>query len=261
MKRKLTKVEIANLKKLGHSKKYRDDKKLFLIEGRRAIEELFREKKLQSLICEIFMTSRFVLGNKQKTFLQKLKNFRLIEIDEKDMQRITATENPSGIIAVIKKIKWQEEDVISKSRIILVLDKISDPGNLGTIIRSANAFGCDLVMLTEDCVDLYNPKVVRSSAGSIFGLPIIIVKRKDILKLRQNGHKIISFSPKAKIAFEELDYNGKMVFLFGNEAWGVGSELEYLSDLKVRINMKGKTESLNVAVACSVALYECSRRS
>lgn len=184
----------------------------------------------------------------------------LYVVSEKIMETLGDTEAPQGIILLGKM--QQQEDAFENARRIVYLDKVKDPGNVGTIIRSADAFGADAVVLSAECADLYNPKTVRATMGSMYHLPVFC--EEDYLatlrNLKNNGFMIITGSLDTDNTPATVDFvHNKTVICLGNEAHGVSDELVSLGVTKVKIPMPGKAESLNVAIAGSVLLYEAIR--
>jgi len=168
------------------------------------------------------------------------------------------TESPQGVIAVINMPK--DEDIRIDRDLYLLCDKVNDPGNMGTIIRISDAADCGLLLM-EDTVDIYSPKTVRASMGSFFHIKAKSgLTKEDVLKLKEDGYKIISgaLSDEA-IDFKDADYSGKTIIVVGNEANGISEEILAISDALVKIPIYGLAESLNVAVAASLLVYEAKR--
>ncbi len=168
------------------------------------------------------------------------------------------TDSPQGVIAVINMPEDDGKDL--DEDLYLLCDKVNDPGNMGTIIRISDAAGCGLLLM-EDTVDIYSPKTVRASMGSFFHIKAKCgLTLDDILKLKKDGYKIISGALSDKtIDFKDADYSGKTIIVVGNEANGISDEILEISDQIVKIPIYGKAESLNVAVAASLLVYEAKR--
>ncbi len=184
----------------------------------------------------------------------------LYVVSEKVMEALGDTEAPQGII-LVGKMQPQEE-LNPEAKRIVYLDKVKDPGNVGTIIRSADAFGADAVVLSAECADLYNPKTVRATMGSMFHLPVFCENTylEVPRKLKDNGFIIVTGSLDTDNTPATVDFvYNKTVICLGNEAHGVSDALVALGVTKVKIPMPGKAESLNVAIAGSVLLYEAIR--
>ena len=168
------------------------------------------------------------------------------------------TDTPQGVLAVINMPT--EDDKGEDRDLYLLCDKVNDPGNMGTIIRICDAADCGL-RLMEDTVDIYSPKTVRASMGSFFHIKARCgLTKADILKMKENGYKVVSGAlSENTIDFKDADYSGKTIIVVGNEANGITEEILSISDTIVKIPIYGRAESLNVAVAASLLVYEAKR--
>ena len=231
---------IKEIKKLNN-KKYRDLNGKFIIEGKHLVEEAIKN----NLVEEILLLE----GNNEKYDVKT--NY----VNGKVMKYITELDNPSKIIGICHK----KNDKIQGNN-ILILDDIQDPGNLGTIIRSAVAFNIDTIILSKTGVDLYNSKVLRSTQGMIFNINIVVSDiKEEILKLKSDNYKILTTNVEGGKLVKSIEKNQKFAIIIGNEGKGVSKEIKELSDEYIYIEMNKKCESLNAAVATSIILYELSR--
>ncbi len=234
--------EIRKLK----DKKYRKDK--FLVEGIKMLKEAFEENAKIELI---------VLREGTKLDID-IKNVKSIEVSEVIFNTLTDVVSPQGVLAVISKKKEQIE--YKESDYIIALDGIQDPGNLGTIIRTADSAGIKQVLVSKNTVDCYSPKVVRSTMGAIYRINVI--EEEDLAKklegLKKDGFEIVTTALDTEQSIYDISYNKKIVVI-GNEANGVSKEVQNISDCKVKIPMIGKTESLNASVAAGIMIYEYVR--
>ncbi len=182
-------------------------------------------------------------------------------ISDKLFPALSTTETPSGIIAVIK-IKEKSEISLDTNKPYIYCDNIRDPGNLGTIIRTADAAGFGGIMLSPDSVEIYNPKTVRSSMGSFFHLPIYEdVKYSEISQFKAQGFSIVcSLLDNDTIDYTLSDMKKPLILVIGNEANGISEEMKLLADEKVKIPIDGKAESLNAGVAAAILMYEVNRQ-
>ena len=232
--------KIKDLKKL-HNKKYRDKKGLFLVEGRHLVLEAYKTGYLKELLLEEneilpLDVMTYYMTNNVKNYLSEL-------------------ETPTNIIGVCEK----KEGIIKGNRIVY-LDCIQDPGNLGTIIRSCVAFNVDTLILSRDCVDLYNSKVIRASQGLIFHLNIVIADINEFgPKLKDNGYKIYGTKVTHGKSLKTIEKVSKFVIIMGNEGNGISELSSELCDEFIYIDMNDKCESLNVGVATSIILYELDK--
>ena len=242
--------EIKRLKE----KKYRIKCNKYLIEGLRFVEEAIKSKVS---IDSIIFTDSFKEKNPD-LFLKINENIKLIQMNEVLLKQLCSTENPQGIVGVIN---MQNKELKSGELVVLV-DKVQDPGNMGTIIRTAHAAGAAGIVMTKGTVDIYNDKTLRSTMGSIFYIPIVEDDSLDFVKsLKKEGYKLVVSSLQGKNNFFEENLQGKVMIAVGNEGNGVSDEVYDIADIKVKIPMPGEAESLNVAVATSIMIYEKIRQS
>jgi len=247
---------IKEIKKLKE-KKYRDLDKSFLIEGFRFVEEALKSN---------FEVKYVFICERQKEKFEKLGFKKLIDKDTKCfmvsdsvLNSICSTETPQGIVAVVKN---KISNIEIKNGFYILIDKVQDPGNMGTIIRSANASGALGVIITKGTVDTYNSKTLRSTMGSIFKIPIIFEDSNfDIIKkLKENKFKLITSSLDTNYNFYDVDLTDRVIIAVGNEGNGVSKEVFELDDISVKIPMPGNAESLNVGVAASIMMFEAVRQ-
>ena len=247
---------VKNVKKLK-DKKYRDEENKFIVEGIKMVKEAIIENAIidKIVVCEDCANN----GTIEKELLYEIAKFDCIYVSEKVFSTITDVSNPQGILAVINK--KNEETISYDEDVILVLDGIQDPGNLGTIIRTLDSVNLKQIVLSENTADPYNPKVVRSTMGAIYR--VNIVRSKNIIEtlkeMKKNKYQIATTSLDTNKSIYDVDFS-KKVIVIGNEANGVSKEVQDLSEVKMIIPMLGKTESLNAAVATGVILYEYVRR-
>lgn len=242
--------EIKKLKE----KKHRIKSNKYLIEGLRFVEEAIKSKVS---IDSIIFTESFKEKNPD-LFLKINENIKLIQMNEALLKQLCSTENPQGIVGVIN---MQNKELKSGELVVLV-DKVQDPGNMGTIIRTAHAAGAAGIVMTKGTVDIYNDKTLRSTMGSIFYIPIVEDDSLDFVKsLKKEGYKLVVSSLQGKNNFFEENLQEKVMIAVGNEGNGVSDEVYDIADIKVKIPMPGEAESLNVAVATSIMIYEKIRQS
>lgn len=248
---------VKTIKKLK-DKKYRDETGLYIIEGIKMLEEAIEEKARirKIIICEECLKA----GDLEQKVLYEIAKYNCIYVNSKVFNSLTDVVAPQGIMAVIEKpnkdikIKYDQD-------IILALDGIQDPGNLGTILRTADSVNLKQIIVTKNTADSYNSKVVRSTMGAILRIKIIETDdlAKTLKEAKKNKFKIVATSLDTNNSIYDIDYN-KKVIVIGNEANGVSKEIQELADNKVKIPMLGKTESLNASVATGIILYEYVRQ-
>ena len=248
---------IKNIRKLKE-KKYRDLSNSYIIEGIKLIKEAIAEKKQikQIVLCEENINN----GGIDQKLLYEIAKYECIYVTKKIFSLISDVQNPQGIMAVIEK-RNSEDNIDYKEDVIVVLDGIQDPGNLGTILRTIDSVGLKQVIVSKETADAYNPKVVRSTMGAIFRVNIIESDNliETLKNLRKHKYKVMATSLETNNNIYDVDYN-KKVIVIGNEANGVSQEILDFADEKIKIPMLGRTESLNASVATSIILYEYVRR-
>lgn len=238
------------------NKKQRKKENIFLAEGIKVIEESLEFNEP----IYIAISSKLAENNEVLSIIEKVKNkkTRIYFIDEKLFNALSDTENSQGIISYYKFIHKDNIDNIKDGKYIY-LDDLKDPGNLGGIIRSSEAFSIDGVILSKETVDLYNPKVIRSTMASIFRLPIFIINdKKELLNLK-NRFKIVSTAFENSISIYDFDFSGNIILTIGNEAHGISDEIFKISDEFLKIPMSEKINSLNANVAASICMYEMDK--
>lgn len=225
-----------NLKKL-QQKKYRQQTQTFLIESKKLVEEAI---KSNSKIIDIIVNEDYIKDH-------KLYDYKTVVLKNELFSKLTKLNNPEGIMA---RVKIVDRDLEFNDK-ILILDNINDPGNMGTIIRSAEAFGFYDIILTNDCVDIYNYKSLRASMGSVFRVNVVVKDINYIKKLRKDY--VILASSMDGIDYRQIN-DKKLALIIGNEANGISDELFEISDKKIKIPMRGENESLNAAIAASILM-------
>ncbi len=222
-----------------HQQSFRDEEQKFLIEGDHLVEMALETNS----ILEIYtLKQRKVIPDNIPQYI----------VNEDVLRKIAFSMNPQGIVAVCKMKKEQP----IKSNKILLLNDVSDPGNLGTIFRSALAFGYQDILLTNKCCSAYNEKAIQASQGALFKLNLL--KKFDLNSLKKNGYQIIATEIKGSVTLNSFKPNNKHVLILGNESRGVNQELLEISDVRVRIEIN-EIESLNVGVAAGIVMHEFSK--
>jgi RNA methyltransferase, TrmH family len=252
----ITKAELKYYSSLL-KRNFRDEQNKFLVEG----EKLILEALNSGLECEIIIYKSVYSEDNDESVKSLMKRVARIEIiSEKEFQKVQATVNSQGIIGVFKKKPTNAFSDVIKGKLIVALDSINDPGNVGTIIRNADWFGVKEILLSENCADIYNPKTIRASAGSIFHLNVIIENNLilSLSSLKQKGYRILCADISGKNIYQCTKCE-KEVIVFSNEAGGPSRELLGIADECVTVPKKGKAESLNVASASAVILSELAK--
>jgi len=247
-----------------HKNKGRDEKGEYLIEGKRILQEALQRKAPLSRIY--YCTAKKYDGSDLLRLIEQasLTGIQTEEVSETVMRKITTTEEPQGLMAVVRKKNSDWKQIIAeKSTILLVLDNIQDPGNLGTILRTALAADVRQIVLTKGTVDLYNPKVMRSSMGSIFSQTVLTGKdpQEIVSFCHDKKYKLVVSSMEGKSVFNEHSHeNFPLALVIGNEAFGVSDCFLKNAGKKYSIPMFNEVESLNAAMAAGIFLYELRRQ-
>lgn len=235
-------------------KKYRDSENKFIVEGIRFVEEAIKEKMVE----HIFISSKLYETGGNERILQN--DLDIFEVDNFILKELCDTENPQGVVAIVKKPSFSLSDI--KGNLIVIVDGVQDPGNLGTIIRTGDAAGVSGIFIIKGSVDLYNSKTLRSTMGSIFHIPVIFYDEfvDAISDLKKEGYNIYASSLDSSNSIYECNFKVSTAFVIGNEANGIPSEHILMCNNRVKIPMPGRAESLNAGVACGVMVYEALRQ-
>ncbi|MEI6531191.1 MAG: RNA methyltransferase [Chlamydiota bacterium] len=235
----------------------------FLIEGYR---ELLRAVEGGVEIVEIFFCPSFFLGSNEEALMRQSKAQNLYQCKENVFEKLSYRDRPDGLIAVAKIHKKGLADLkiaLSKSAnpFFLIAEGIEKPGNLGTILRSADAAGVDGVIVCDQCTDLYNPNTVRASVGTLFTVPVFEASSEETIGLLKNKNvAILAATPSASSLYTEVPLGGSVALVVGTEQLGLSALWMDEADLRVRIPMKGGADSLNVATATTLLLFEVVRQ-
>lgn len=248
---------VKHVKKLK-DKKYRDINKEFIIEGIKLINEAIEEKAdiKQIVVCDNCQNTDMI----PKELMYQIAKYECVYVTEKVFNYITDVNSPQGILAIIER-KNTEDHIDYSQDIIVALDDIQDPGNLGTILRTVDSIGLNQILVSKGTADCYNPKVVRSTMGAIFRIKIIECEdlESTLKEVKKNKFKLVVTSLQTENSLYDINYNKKLIVI-GNEANGVEEKIQQMSDEKIKIPMLGKTESLNASVATGIVLYEYVRQ-
>jgi len=235
---------VKNTVKL-QQKKYRNSEKKFLLEGYKAIKEAFDFK----------INLKHIFVQKEKVKKYAFTKDILIEVNEAVLRKISTTETPPDAVAV-GVYRDCDFKILNKAKKVILLENIKDSGNLGTILRSSAAFGADAVVLYGDCVDIYNPKTVRSSVGNLWKTPVFQFHDFSALQKYFSKFERIATLPAGSSMLKCYKPEFPVLVMFGSEANGLSEELRNFSTNSIKIEMSNSVESLNLAVSVSIILYE-----
>jgi RNA methyltransferase, TrmH family len=246
-------------------RKDRDQTGLFLIEGYR---ELFRA--VQGSVCfdSLFFCPKLFLGANEEALIHSIEEqgTKLYECSESVFTKLSYRDRPDGLVAVAKQMRktlsdLEPELIKKKNPLLLIAEAIEKPGNLGTILRSADAVHVDGVIVCDRCTDIYNPNVVRASTGTLFTIPVVEAEGSETLSwLKKRDIKIVATTPFAKQEFTEANLTGPLAIVVGTEQLGLSKKWLEEASLQVQIPMLGVADSLNVATATTLLLYEALRQ-
>ena len=242
--------QVVNLQAKG---KVRSELGLFVVEGRKMVEEV-----PESLCRKVFVSESYLESQKNRNFFDK---FQVETVPDVVFRHMSDTKTPQGILAVVQQQKYMLEDLMTGGP-VLVLEGIQDPGNLGTMLRTGEGAGIAGILADRQTVDRYNPKVVRSTMGSLYRVPYVVSEdlRKSVKTLKKRGFSVYAAHLKGTENYTDIRYLKASAYLIGNEGNGLTDETAQLADTYVRIPMEGRVESLNAAVAAALLMYEWHRQ-
>lgn len=248
-------VQVKRLLQLQRKSKARNEEQIFLVEGLRMFLEVPAERVQKVYISE-------TLYNKKEQELN-LDRFSVEILSDTVFQYVSDTKTPQGILCIVQQKKYDIDELLKlENPHFIVLDNLQDPGNLGTIVRTAEGAGVNAVFLSRESVDIYNPKTIRSTMGSIYRMPVIYVD--DLLQLlslfKQKGIKSYAAHLNGEKSYDKENYQSGTAILIGNEGNGLRDEVASLADVWVQIPMQGQVESLNAAIAASILMFEVYRQ-
>lgn len=255
----ITSKENKTIKDIKKLKDKKSRKESFIIEGYKMIDEAIKEKQQIDLI----VINEEFKNDKEFKKLNKIidaKKLKYIEVTNSIFKTLTDVITPQGVLAIINK-NSQNSKIDYSQDFFIVLDEIQDPGNLGTIIRTADAAGIKQIIVSKNTVNCYSSKVIRSTMGAIFRIDIIETENivEQIKELQKNNFKVIATTLDASKSIYKIDYK-KTAVVIGNEANGVSKEIQKIANEKIKIPMPGKAESLNAAIATGIIMYEYVRQ-
>lgn len=256
----ITNSQIKNIVKLQKQTKARSDLGVFVVEGRKMFEEARDQANIdlqKAYVSESYYSQQC---NYDELYF-KGSAFEIIS--DSVMKEISETMTPQGILALVRMPKYQLDSMLSNERVrLLILEDIRDPGNLGTMIRTAEGVGISGVIMSRNSVDIYNPKVIRSTMGAIYRVPFLY--SDDLIKtlsyIKDSGVSIFAAHLAGAVRYDLVDYGEKSAIMIGNEANGLSKEATAQATGCIKIPMEGSVESLNAAIAAAVLMYEVYKK-
>ena len=256
--------QVKNIIALTKKAKERKKQNLFVVEGTKMVQEAKKE-----WIYAVYVSETYARNPENEQLILTLKQesekgvYGFEVFSDSVFKSVSDTQTPQGILALIKMPSY-EWDALTKKKpaLLLVLDSVQDPGNLGTMIRTGEGAGITGVIMNKTTVDLFNPKTIRSTMGSIYRVPFYIADDlpERLKKLKKEGVLLFAAHLKGEKMYDAFSYTGDCGFLIGNEGNGLSDEIARLADTYIKIPMEGKVESLNAAIAASLLLYEANRQ-
>ncbi|RTL59284.1 MAG: RNA methyltransferase [Sphingobacteriales bacterium] len=242
----LGKAQAKYIQSLSH-KKFRDEENLFIAEGPKIAAEILQEKP--HAVKQIYALDEWLIKN--KNLVKNIDATAITPVNENELERISQLSTPNQVLLLVEKFSIDDNIDLNKE-LVIMLDAIQDPGNLGTIIRIADWFGVKHIICSADCADAYNTKVIQSTMGSIMRVNVLYKDLPAFLKLQKNVRiyaAVLEGTPIQKLSGEHTG-----ILLIGNESKGISEELLQLANKKITISKKGNAESLNAAVATGIIL-------
>lgn len=252
-------IKIKRLLNLRKKSKARAEEELFLIEGIRMFRELPADR-----LKEVYVSES--LYHKEKLLITQIAETAGVKpqlLTDTVFAHVSDTKTPQGILCTVAQNAQSLEKVLNyENPHILILDNLQDPGNVGTIVRTAEGAGVTGIIMSQDCVDIYNPKTIRSTMGSIFRMPFCYAADlpEAIKEAQKRNICVYAAHLEGKTAYDEENYTSPCAFLVGNEGNGLRREIADMADVFIRIPMAGQVESLNAAIAASVLMFETARQ-
>lgn len=251
----MTNNRIKRLAALAQKAKLRKEEDSFLVEGPKMFLEAPR-----SWIKEVYASEKFLA---KCSFRKELEAFTYEVVSDEVFAKISDTKTPQGILSVLKCPHYEMRQLLAKPNpLLVILENLQDPGNLGTILRAGEGAGIDGVIMTKETADLFNPKVIRATMGSIYRMPYLYVDdiRAAIMMLKEKGIAVYAAHLSDSVCYDEPDYAKGTAFLIGNEGNGLQKETADSASRYIKIPMQGQVESLNAAAATTILMYEAARQ-
>lgn len=260
---KITSLQNPRVKQLVklRDRRPRDEAGVFLVEGYREIRRAL-EKSVR--LTELYFSPEWFLGENEPALIEQARTAgaQIFELTKDTFAKVAYRERPDGLLAVAPQ--WRrtlEELTLPASPFLLVVEAIEKPGNLGTILRSADAAGCDAVIVCDPVTDIFNPNVVRASTGVLFSVPLVVAESTAVHAwLKAKKVRTIATTPAAETLYTAADLRGPLAVVMGSEQYGLSEFWLKNADLPVRIPMAGQADSLNVAMATIITLFEAVRQ-
>ena len=260
---KISSLQNPRLKQLVklRDRRPRDEAGVFLVEGYR---EILRALEKQVPLAELYFSPEWFLGENEPALIAQARTAgaQVFELTKETFAKVAYRERPDGLLAVAPQWRRTLDDLkLPAEPYLLVVEAIEKPGNLGTILRSADAAGCDAVIVCDPVTDIFNPNVVRASTGVLFSVPLVVAESARVQAwLRERNIRAIATTPAAETLYTAADLRGPVAVVMGSEQYGLSNFWLKHADQTVRIPMAGQADSLNVAMAAIITLFEAVRQ-
>ncbi len=260
---KITSLQNPRVKQLVklRDRRPRDEAGVFLVEGYR---EIRRALEKQVILNELYFSPEWFLGENEPALLAQAetRGAKLFELSKDAFAKVAYRERPDGLLAVAPQWKKSLADLtLPAAPFLLVVEAIEKPGNLGTILRSADAAGCNAVIVCDPVTDIFNPNVVRASTGVLFSVPVVVADSPTVHAwLKAKGIRTAATTPHTENLYTKTDLRGPLAVVMGSEQYGLSEFWMKGADVLVRIPMAGQADSLNVAMATIITLFEAVRQ-
>ncbi len=245
--------QMKNLQLLMKKAKARNEQGVFVVEG----PKMFREAP-KDWVSQVYVAESFYKENESM-----LADYQYEIVSDSVFKTVSDTQTPQGILCLVKKPEYELSQLLRGDEThLLILESVQDPGNLGTMLRTGEGAGITGVIMNQTTVDLFNPKTIRSTMGSIYRMPFYVTAdlAGTIQELKEQGVGVYAAHLKGKMQYDEPDYRKACAFMIGNEGNGLSDEIADLADTYIRIPMCGQVESLNAAISASLLMYEANRQ-
>ena len=260
---KITSLQNPRVKQLVklRDRRPRDEAGVFLVEGYREVRRAL-EKKIP--LRELYFSPAWFLGENEPALIEEARaaGAQLFELAKDTFAKVAYRERPDGLLAVAPQWRRALDDLpLPPEPFLLVVEAIEKPGNLGTILRSADAAGCDAVVVCDPVTDIFNPNVVRASTGVLFSVPLVVEESARVQRwLQEHRIRTVATTPAAEKIYSDVDLRGALAVIMGSEQYGLSDFWLQHADVPVRIPMAGQADSLNVAMATIITLFEAVRQ-
>lgn len=260
----ISNAQVKNIMQLQKKSRVRNEQHLFVAEGVKMVAETPIDRLEKVYIAQSFNPEKSLASVSGSRLSSWLAQVPAETVSDRVFKELSQTQTPQGMIAVVKMLDTKLETLLKNAHkgCYLVLETIQDPGNLGTIVRTAEGAGVDGIILNRTCVDIYNPKVIRSTMGALYRVPFVYVDdlHATLRRMKERGICLYAAHLKGKTDYYQQDYTSGCGFLIGNEAGGLTNETAALADTYIKIPMCGQLESLNAAMAAGLLIYEARRQ-